>query len=223
MSAYSTNIYGVTPVEVTRVAQSDVKLAGNPVQTLYIPADSSVTVLVDSLSVRHVTVIVEKRSKCNIELMVPSGGSTTLHCKTVCGGQDSHIQVRCVGLLRDKQFFNLELEQCHVGSNSSSDMDVRIALQDNSSANVKGRIIVEKTGHQSTASFKNYLLTLGSKVGVVSQPELEIENNDVQCKHSAAVTSLDKEKLFFMSSRGILLDKATKILVDAFLTGGRCD
>lgn len=60
-------------------------------------------------------------------------------------------------------------------------------------------------------------ILLSDTARVIAVPELEIGNNDVQCKHAVTTTRLNKEKLFYLASRG--LDEATsrELLVEAHL------
>ena len=49
------------------------------------------------------------------------------------------------------------------------------------------------------------------------KPELEIFADDVKCSHGATSGDLDKEQLFYMQTRGIALDDAKQILIEAYL------
>ena len=62
---------------------------------------------------------------------------------------------------------------------------------------------------------KALLLTDTAEVDV--KPELEIFADDVKCSHGAASGELDEEQLFYMRSRGIGLEEARQILIDAYL------
>ncbi|MBE6452933.1 MAG: Fe-S cluster assembly protein SufD [Alphaproteobacteria bacterium] len=62
---------------------------------------------------------------------------------------------------------------------------------------------------------KAMLLSDGAEVDV--KPELEIYADDVKCSHGAASGELDEEQLFYMRSRGIDLEDARQLLIDAYL------
>lgn len=68
---------------------------------------------------------------------------------------------------------------------------------------------------EGTQLHKALLLTDTAEVDV--KPELEIFADDVKCSHGAASGELDEEQLFYMRSRGIGLDEAKQILIDAYL------
>ena len=50
-----------------------------------------------------------------------------------------------------------------------------------------------------------------------TKPQLEIYTDDVMCSHGSAVGQLDEEALFYMRTRGIGLDEARRLLMQAFV------
>ena len=62
---------------------------------------------------------------------------------------------------------------------------------------------------------KNLLLSDESKISTV--PILEIYNDDTECSHSATSGSLDKEKLFYLKTRGINENDAKDFLIKSFI------
>lgn len=71
---------------------------------------------------------------------------------------------------------------------------------------------VQTEGHQL---HKALLLSDSAEIDI--KPELEIYADDVKCSHGAASGELDEMQLFYMRSRGIGLEEAKQILVDAYL------
>lgn len=68
---------------------------------------------------------------------------------------------------------------------------------------------------EGTQLHKALLLSDAAEVDV--KPELEIFADDVKCSHGAASGELDEQQLFYMRSRGIGLEEARQILIDAYL------
>ena len=50
-----------------------------------------------------------------------------------------------------------------------------------------------------------------------SIPNLEINNYDVKCSHGSSIGHIDKDKLFYLMSRGISKEDSVKLVVDGFL------
>jgi Fe-S cluster assembly protein SufD len=60
-----------------------------------------------------------------------------------------------------------------------------------------------------------------------AKPELEIYADDVKCSHGCTIGQFDNEALFYLRSRGVTLEAAQGMLVQAFIgevvDGMACD
>ncbi|MBF2097585.1 MAG: Fe-S cluster assembly protein SufD [Gloeomargaritaceae cyanobacterium C42_A2020_066] len=66
-----------------------------------------------------------------------------------------------------------------------------------------GRVRVAAQAQQTNAGQLNRTLLLSPQARVDSQPQLEIEADDVKCTHGATVSDLDPAEVFYLQSRGI--------------------
>lgn len=60
-------------------------------------------------------------------------------------------------------------------------------------------------------------ILLSDTARVIAVPELEIGNNDVQCKHAVTTTRLNREKLFYLASRGLDETTSRQLLIEAHI------
>lgn len=79
-----------------------------------------------------------------------------------------------------------------------------------------GKVIVQEgaVGTDSAQSSRNLLLS--DKAHIDTQPQLEILNDDVSCKHGATIGQIDADALFFLKSRGLTEERARNLLTHAF-------
>ena len=79
-----------------------------------------------------------------------------------------------------------------------------------------GKIMVREgaSGTDSAQSSRNLLLS--GKAHIDTQPQLEIFNDDVSCKHGATIGQIDADALFFLKSRGFSEEQARNLLTHAF-------
>ena len=82
---------------------------------------------------------------------------------------------------------------------------------------LRGKIIIGPQAHGADAFLRLKVLLLGENARAITVPELEIMTNDVKAGHAASVGRLDQEQIFYLMSRGISREEATKLLVEAFL------
>ena len=69
----------------------------------------------------------------------------------------------------------------------------------------------EGRGHQSN---RNLVLTEGA--GAESIPNLEIEANDVRCRHASTVGPIDDDQRYYLETRGVPPEDAERLIVLGF-------
>ena len=77
----------------------------------------------------------------------------------------------------------------------------------------RGVIHIQRSAPGSDGYQKQDTLLLNPSAEADSIPQLQIDNNDVKCGHGATVGQVDKEKLFYLMSRGLSEQAARKIVV----------
>ncbi len=90
-------------------------------------------------------------------------------------------------------------------------------LGDAASGVFNGRIIVRPGAQKTNAQQTNKNLLLSEEALVNTNPQLEIEADDVKCAHGATIGQLDKDALFYLRTRGIGPAEATAILTRGFI------
>lgn len=106
--------------------------------------------------------------------------------------------------------------QDHQAPNCTSDLLYKGALTDEAVSVFSGRIRVEKGAHRTDSYQANRTVILSDKAAAFPSPNLEIEANDVRCTHGASVGKVDADQLFYLMSRGLSRDLATKMIVEGF-------
>ena len=105
----------------------------------------------------------------------------------------------------------------HEASHTISKIKVRGVLNDHSSGVFYGKIKVKESVTKTSAFMENKNLLLSDDASISSKPILEIYNDDTECSHSATSGSIDKEKLFYLKTRGIDEVEAKNFLVNSFI------
>ena len=105
----------------------------------------------------------------------------------------------------------------HEASDTKSNIKVRGVLQDQSNGVFYGKIKVNENVIKTSAFMENKNLLLSDDASISSKPILEIYNDDTECSHSATSGSIDKEKLFYLKTRGIDEVEAKSFLINSFI------
>lgn len=118
---------------------------------------------------------------------------------------------------KNNEKFNLKTLQQHKFPNSESQVLIKGVFQNQAQFNYIGKIQVEKKAQKTKATLKNNNLILNDEVKITTLPEMEILPKDVKCSHSATISNLNKDQLYFLKSRGILENDARELLIEGFL------
>ncbi|MCB9127442.1 MAG: Fe-S cluster assembly protein SufD [Ardenticatenales bacterium] len=106
--------------------------------------------------------------------------------------------------------------QRHEAPYCTSDLLFKGAIREEGRSVYEGGIKVEKGAQQTDAYQANRNLMLAKNAHADSIPSLEIEAHEVRCTHGSTTSQMDQEELFYLQSRGIPLDPATKLVVEGF-------
>lgn len=115
-----------------------------------------------------------------------------------------------------KELYKLETKIIHTGRNSSASIISKGVLIDEAIGLNKGILRIEKSAQESKTSFTSKILLLSKKAKAGVIPSLEIEADNVQAAHSAGVSQIDEEQLFYLVSKGLSQNTASEMIVQGF-------
>ncbi|MDJ0698825.1 MAG: Fe-S cluster assembly protein SufD [Woeseiaceae bacterium] len=79
-----------------------------------------------------------------------------------------------------------------------------------------GKAIVHDDADGTDAEQANHNLLLSKNAEIDAKPELEIYADDVKCAHGTTVGQLDETALFYLRTRGLDKEHATRVMTHAF-------
>jgi Fe-S cluster assembly protein SufD len=118
---------------------------------------------------------------------------------------------------RGRQHVDQHTLQDHQAPRTTSDLQFRAALQDQSRMVYTGLIRIAPQAAQTSAYQANHNLLLSREARAETIPMLEILADDVQCKHGASVGPIDDEQAFYLRSRGVSREAAERLIVMGFI------
>lgn len=138
----------------------------------------------------------------------------TLHITQQAEGAD--IRLDGLALINGRQIADTHTRIDHAAPRGKSVQLHKCVADQSAHAIFSGKIVVHAgaVGTDSAQSSRNLLLS--DKAHIDTQPQLEIFNDNVSCKHGATVGQLDADALFFLKSRGLTEAHARSLLIHAF-------
>lgn len=139
------------------------------------------------------------------------------------GGENAQAHVFAFFNATEEEHYTLTITQKHLAPQTTSHVVVKSLLNDKAQLNYRGTIFIAKNAPLSDASLENRNLLLSPLAKVISEPALEILQNDVRCHHAATTSSINREALFFSQTRGLTHKQAQTLLTSGFFRSSLTD
>jgi Fe-S cluster assembly protein SufD len=143
------------------------------------------------------------RGKVRMETNLAGAGSEARVTGGYAGGAGQHL--------------DYDTTQEHAAPNTNSDLAFRGVLAAGATAVWRGMIRVDPGAQQTDAFQESRNLLLSTEAHADAIPGLEIEADDVRCTHAAAVAQVDRNQLFYLTSRGLSEAEAKSLIIEGFL------
>ena len=142
--------------------------------------------------------------------------ATMSEVTTILQGEGSSTNNHGIFFGNKNQQFDLVANSVHNAPHTVSDIFTKGALTGNGKCLYRGLVKINQNAFGSNGYQKEDTLLLSEDAVADSIPNLEIDNNDVRCTHGASIGRIDREKMFYLQSRGLNEGTATKEYVKGF-------
>jgi len=213
-------------------ADAELKIADNSEAVIVIRPDKDggdCTVRLDIGKGCTVTAytISERKAKINQTNKLKARSSLRSYSLWLSGGEAKTITTLAesganarevfVFLAKDSERLVVDSELRHAAPDTRGDILVKGVVKDRARADLGGMIKVMKKGSGAESFLSEHAILLDSGARATADPKLEIENNDVMSRHSASVSQINENKLFYLMTRGLAKDDARSLIVSGFL------
>ena len=106
----------------------------------------------------------------------------------------------------------------HDSPNTTSSSKLVQVAKDSSLIDKKATSSIKKGMKDSNANEKIKGIILGNGAHIISKPILIIDFDDVHASHGCAIGSLDDNEIYYLMTRGLSKEDATKIICHSFIT-----
>ena len=163
---------------------------------------------------------IETGAKLNYLLVEEGGQLVKRQMEFQLKGENSDATLSGIYHAGESRQFIYNTRQDHLASNTISNLLFKGVLSKNAYALWQGNIFVGYGTHGVDGYQMNRNLLLGENVQAQSIPGLEILTDDVKCSHGVAMSNIDEDQLFYLSSRGIDETTAVRLIVGGFIEDG---
>lgn len=167
--------------------------------------------------------------KFNLNIDLDENASFTLY-NIITSDCDNSYNVKCNLNKKHSSFNSLNVVLCgnnanynsfidiyHLDKNTSSNLETYAISQDSSKIKLDNNATIKKGCSKSIAHQKAKGLTLSKTSKISALPNLYIDEYDVIANHAASIGSLNPDDLFYLMSRGLTKEEASKIIIMGFI------
>jgi len=170
----------------------------------------------DIFFVNRSNCLVDRDGRYESLTLALGGCQTKSDMATILRAPGASSEILGVVLGSGEEKFSFNTIQEHAATDTTSDINFRVALKDKSSSVYEGIVRVAKVAQRTNAYQSNKNLLLDGTATADSIPKLEILADDVKCSHGATVGPVDREQIFYLMSRGVSRSVAEQLVVLGF-------
>jgi len=105
----------------------------------------------------------------------------------------------------------------HMVAHTKATTLLKGTADDSARVSFTGRIIIDPNCPDTNSFLTERILLLSDTAQAETVPDLEIESDDVKCSHSASISRIPEEHIFYLMSRGISRKESQAMIVEGFL------
>lgn len=162
-------------------------------------------------------IIVKKNASLYCHIIVLGGTNVihSIHSHVI--GANAASTIDCIVIGGECDRIAISVRNTFDAPNGTGEITMRGVAKENSQMALNGFIEITEKGGGTNTFLSEKILMLDATAKVDAVPKLEIRTNDVKASHSASISKVSTEDLFYFASRGIPEGEAQRMLVRGFL------
>jgi Fe-S cluster assembly scaffold protein SufB len=132
-------------------------------------------------------------------------------------GKDAISSIDWVFRTRGKESMAIDVRNVFAAPHGRGEIVMKGIAEDESRCRATGMIEIGEEGRGTATHLTEDVLMLDASAKVDAVPALEIRTNDVKASHSATVSKVSPEQMFYLESRGLPAPEARRMFVEGFL------
>lgn len=122
-----------------------------------------------------------------------------------------------IAVSKENQIQDTGAKMIHLAPHTKSNIISKSIALNGGIADYRGTVNITKNAHHSKSYIKCDTIILDEKSKSDTIPQNKVANKTSNIEHEATVSKIDKEKLFYLMSRGIKEEKAKELLIMGFI------
>lgn len=142
---------------------------------------------------------------------------TMLYPCSVLNGENARTEYIGVAYAGDDQYQDTGCKVYHLAPNTSSTIISKGISKNGGISSYRGLVHIKKGCKNVKSSVNCDGLMLDNESKALTLPAMDVGENDVKVSHEAAIGKVGEDQLFYLMSRGLSEEEATKMIVLGFI------
>lgn len=165
----------------------------------------------------NLSVELEENAKLTFYSIVTTSNNVSVNVKCILSKTNAEFNNLSVVLARDNANYYSMIDCMHNEKSTTSNVEVYAIADDFAKVSLDNNATIKKGCAKTVAKQKAKGLTLSKNAMIKALPNLFIDEYDVIANHAASIGSLNPEDLFYLMSRGLKKEDASKIIIMGFI------
>ena len=135
----------------------------------------------------------------------------------VLAGDGARGNTLSIAAAKGNQFQDSGAKMIHIAPNTKSSIISKSIASDGGVSNFRSTVSISSKAINSDAKIKCDTIILDENSKSDTIPKNKVDNNSSNLNHEATVSKISKEKLFYLTSRGIPLERAKELIIMGFI------
>jgi len=135
----------------------------------------------------------------------------------ILNGEGAKGNTISVAIANKNQIQDTGAKMIHLAPNTKSNIISKSIAANGGEANYRGTVHIDKKAVNSKSKIKCDTIIIDDDSKSDTIPKNIVKNNSSYLEHEATVSKISKEKLFYLMSRGLDLEKAKELLIIGFI------
>lgn len=123
-----------------------------------------------------------------------------------------------IAYAKKNQKLDAGAKMIHLGKNTKSNIISKSIAEDGGICNYRGTTKITKNAFNSVAEVKCDTILIDEKSKSDTYPTNILENNSSSISHEATISKFDEDKLFYLMSKGLTMDRAKELIIMGFIS-----
>lgn len=162
-------------------------------------------------------IVLGEKSRLHLHLFTTGTANITHSVHSISEGSDANSTIDWAFFAKNKEHYTLRATNVFSAPKGHGTITLKGIAQESAQVTCDGLIEIGKKGNGTDTYLYEDVLMLDPSAKINALPKLEIHTNDVKASHSATVSRITEEDLFYFAARGIPEKKARTLFIEGFM------